>query len=61
MKKGRPGVVLSVIAASADEPRMVDVLLRDTTTMGVRSQPLSARHEARREMREVSTRSARST
>jgi len=55
MKKGRPGVVLSVIAASADEPRMVDVLLRDTTTMGVRSQPLSARHEARREMREVST------
>jgi hypothetical protein len=55
MKKGRPGVVLSVIATSADEPKIVDVLLRETTTMGVRSQPLAVRHEARREMREVLT------
>ena len=55
MKKGRPGVVLSVIAPAADEACVVDVLLRETTTLGVRTHALSARHEARREMREVET------
>lgn len=55
MKKGRPGVVLSAIVAAADEDRMADLLLRETTTLGVRIHPLAGRHEARREMREVAT------
>jgi uncharacterized protein (TIGR00299 family) protein len=55
MKKGRPGVVISVIALSADEARLTDVLLRETTTLGVRVHPLASRHEAQRELREVAT------
>ena len=55
MKKGRPGVVLSAIVAAADEDKVADLLLRETTTLGVRIHPLAGRHEARREMREVTT------
>lgn len=55
MKKGRPGVVLSVIGLSADEATLADILLRETTTLGVRVHPLASRHEARREVRDVET------
>jgi len=55
MKKGRPGVVLSAIVAAADEDKVADLLLRETTTLGVRIHRLAGRHEARREMREVAT------
>jgi hypothetical protein len=55
MKKGRPGVVLSAIVAAADEDKVADLLLRETTTLGVRIHRLAGRHEARREMREVTT------
>jgi hypothetical protein len=55
MKKGRPGVVLSVIAAAEGEAAIADVLLRETTTLGLRVHPLTGRHEARREMRQVDT------
>jgi pyridinium-3,5-bisthiocarboxylic acid mononucleotide nickel chelatase len=55
MKKGRPGVVLSVIA----EPRMRDELERtifaETSTIGLRSH-LVARRKLAREIREVETR-----
>ena len=38
MKKGRPGLLLSVLARPADEARLADVLLRHSTTLGVRVQ-----------------------
>ena len=55
MKKGRPGVMLTVIAPAALEAALADALLRETTTLGVRVRPLSHRHEARREERRVET------
>lgn len=36
MKKGRPGQLLTVLAAPADAPRIEEVLFRETTTLGVR-------------------------
>jgi pyridinium-3,5-bisthiocarboxylic acid mononucleotide nickel chelatase len=54
MKKGRPGVVLSVLAPKARESELCEVLLRETTTLGVRVQDVR-RHEAARELRSVET------
>jgi uncharacterized protein (TIGR00299 family) protein len=54
MKKGRPGTVLSVLAKKALEREMADILLRQTTTLGVRIHDVR-RHEARREIRPVQT------
>ena len=54
MKKGRPGVLLSVLAPDALEREAVDLLLRETTTLGVRTRRVS-RHVAQREVREVET------
>ena len=48
MKKNRPGVLVSVICAIEHEAAMTDVLLRETSTLGVRVRPI-ARHEAQRE------------
>jgi pyridinium-3,5-bisthiocarboxylic acid mononucleotide nickel chelatase len=36
MKKGRPGTLLTVLASSEDASRLQDLLLRETTTLGVR-------------------------
>ncbi len=36
MKKGRPGVTVSVLAEEADADRLSDLLLSETTTLGVR-------------------------
>lgn len=55
MKKGRPGVVLGVLAPASLEADLVDVLLRQTTTLGVRVLPIARRPEADREMRRVET------
>ena len=54
MKKSRPGVVLSVLAPSALESTMAAVMLRETTTLGVRARPVH-RYEARRAVRDVAT------
>jgi uncharacterized protein (TIGR00299 family) protein len=54
MKKGRPGVLLSVLAAEEQEARLVEVLLRETTTLGVRVQPVR-RYAAERMQRTVTT------
>jgi pyridinium-3,5-bisthiocarboxylic acid mononucleotide nickel chelatase len=54
MKKGRPGVVLGVLAAASLEPAMAEILLRETTTLGVRAHEVR-RHEAGREWRVVET------
>ncbi|MDB5289426.1 MAG: hypothetical protein JWL69_667 [Phycisphaerales bacterium] len=55
MKKGRPGVVLSVLGMAGDESALADIILRETTTLGVRVLAVPRRHEARREMGEVMT------
>jgi uncharacterized protein (TIGR00299 family) protein len=55
MKKGRPGVLLSVLSPAEVEASLVEVLLRETTTLGVRVLPVARRHEARRELRTLDT------
>jgi len=48
MKKGRPAVTLSVVCAEADEEKLARLLLRETSTLGVRVRPVY-RWEAGRE------------
>lgn len=48
MKKGRPGAVLSVLCPEALEEAAVRLVLRETTTLGVRRRPVG-RWEADRE------------
>jgi uncharacterized protein (TIGR00299 family) protein len=48
MKKGRPGVLLSVLCPVWCEHDIADVLLRETSTLGLRVQEVR-RHEADRE------------
>ncbi|MCX6046396.1 MAG: nickel pincer cofactor biosynthesis protein LarC [Chloroflexi bacterium] len=54
MKKGRPGLLLSVLVAAAKETTLADLLLRETTTLGVRVHHVH-RHIARREFATVQT------
>jgi uncharacterized protein (DUF111 family) len=55
MKKNRPGVMLSVLAPAARESALADIILRQTTTLGIRVEALRHRHEARREIQAVQT------
>jgi len=48
MKKNRPAVMLSVLATPAAEGQVVETLLRETSTIGLRVQPV-LRHYASRE------------
>ncbi|MBI4300854.1 MAG: LarC family nickel insertion protein, partial [Chloroflexi bacterium] len=48
MKKNRPAVMLSVLAGADLEASLVEIILRETTTLGVRVRPVE-RHESRRE------------
>ncbi|GAP64282.1 hypothetical protein ARMA_2705 [Ardenticatena maritima] len=54
MKKGRPGVVVQVLARAADEARLATLLLRETTTLGVRVHDVR-RYEAARDFQTVQT------
>ncbi len=54
MKKNRLGTILSVIAPAHREKVLADVILRETTTFGVRVRPI-ARHEAERRIVGVTT------
>ena len=54
MKKARPGTLLSVLASPASESRLAELLLRETTTLGVRAYPVR-RHVAERTMKMVDT------
>jgi uncharacterized protein (TIGR00299 family) protein len=54
MKKNRPGTMLGVIACRRDEVALAELILRETTTLGLRVQPI-ARYEAQRELRPVET------
>jgi uncharacterized protein (TIGR00299 family) protein len=55
MKKGRPGILLGVLAQSADAERLSALLLRETTTIGVRRYVVDRVTRPRRVV-EVSTR-----
>lgn len=54
MKKERPGTLLSVLAPAEREENIATLILRETTSLGVRIHPVY-RHEAQREMRTVQT------
>lgn len=54
MKKGRPGALLSVLGAAEKEAELAGIILRETTTLGVRVYPVQ-RHIAGREFRTVDT------
>lgn len=54
MKKNRPATLLGVIAKRQDETALAELILRETTTLGLRVQPIN-RYEARRDFRLVST------
>ena len=51
MKKNRPGVVLSVICREPEEEALARLILRETSTLGVRVRPVR-RWEAEREVLE---------
>lgn len=40
MKKGRPGVLLSVLSPATQAEALSDILLSETTTLGVRARPM---------------------
>jgi uncharacterized protein (TIGR00299 family) protein len=54
MKKNRPATKVSVIARREDEDKLCDLLLYETTTLGVRVRSIW-RHEAQREIRTIQT------
>lgn len=54
MKKGRPGLLVSALVDAGAAPRLAEVLLRETNSIGVRHSPVS-RTERPRRMVEVTT------
>ena len=54
MKKNRPAVMLSVIASADMEADTVELIMRETSTLGVRVRPLE-RIEAEREVMRIDT------
>lgn len=54
MKKNRPGVMLGVLTAAMKQREIADIILRETTTLGVRVHPVQ-RFEAEREVQSVAT------
>ena len=40
MKKGRPGIILAALAERANIDRILEIFFRETTTLGVRIQPV---------------------
>lgn len=54
MKKNRPGVLLGVLAPASTQRTVADIILRETTTLGVRVHPVE-RFEAEREIRSITT------
>ncbi len=54
MKKNRPGVLLTVLCASADGDKFSELILRETTAFGVR-QTMAERRKLRRESKTLKT------
>jgi uncharacterized protein (TIGR00299 family) protein len=48
MKKGRPGHLITALAPTSARGTVVDVLLRETTSLGCRSHPVTKHHLGRR-------------
>lgn len=55
MKKSRPGVMLSVLCNEPDKPKMMDIILKETTTLGVRFYNVG-RAALNRRLRKINTR-----
>ena len=51
MKKNRPAVMLSVLAHPQFESRLIEIIMKETSTLGIRVRPVS-RHVAQRETHE---------
>jgi hypothetical protein len=49
MKKNRPAIMLSVLAPASLETKLTEIIMRETSTLGIRSRPVS-RHMAQREI-----------
>ena len=56
MKKNRPAVMLTIIARIQDEEKLADMILRETTTLGIRRSNFK-RYCMNREIIKVSTKS----
>ena len=54
MKKNRPGVLLTVICATAEADRLAEVMMKHTTTLGIRRQDLT-RYVLTRKIEEIDT------
>jgi uncharacterized protein (TIGR00299 family) protein len=48
MKKNRPAIMLSVLAPVQYESRLIEIIIKETSTLGIRVRPVS-RHVAQRE------------
>jgi hypothetical protein len=55
MKKGRPGTILGILSPVEKEDELADLVLRETSSFGVRATPVR-RHLAARHSRHVATR-----
>jgi len=54
MKKGRPGILLSILTNRLQSDAMLDILFRETTSIGVRIGE-TGRKKLQREVRQVET------
>jgi pyridinium-3,5-bisthiocarboxylic acid mononucleotide nickel chelatase len=54
MKKNRPATLLGVVARRSDEAELARIILSETSTLGLRVQPVY-RYEAQREIQQVET------
>lgn len=54
MKKNRPGVLLTILCASTEQDRFTELLLRETTALGVR-RSIAERRKLKREIIRVKT------
>jgi uncharacterized protein (DUF111 family) len=56
MKKNRPGVVINVITGPDQVQNLIDILFKETTTLGVRISEIKKRQILKREIHTISTR-----
>lgn len=54
MKKGRPGILISVLAEEAILDKLLAIIYSETTTLGVRVNKVD-RHKLKREIKEINT------
>jgi hypothetical protein len=54
MKKNRPAIMLSVLAPAYTEAKLTGIIMRETSTLGIRVRRVS-RHTAQREIIEINS------